>query len=45
HEGAVSMAKTEASDGRNADAKALGRSIVAGQEAEIKEMKDLQAAP
>lgn len=44
HEGAVSMAKTEIGDGRNADAVALAKSIVAGQESEIKDMKDLQAA-
>lgn len=37
------MAKTEVADGKNADAVALAKSIVASQEAEIKEMKDLLA--
>lgn len=44
HEGAVGMAKSEAADGKNADAVALAKSIVASQEAEIKAMKDLLAA-
>ncbi|WP_271396123.1 DUF305 domain-containing protein [Neomicrococcus lactis] len=43
HEGAVEMAKAEVADGKNADAVALAKSIVASQEAEIKEMKDLLA--
>ncbi|MGP4968926.1 MULTISPECIES: DUF305 domain-containing protein [Micrococcaceae] len=41
HEGAVEMAKTEIADGKNADAIALAKSIVASQENEIKTMKDL----
>ncbi|TQJ38132.1 uncharacterized protein (DUF305 family) [Arthrobacter sp. SLBN-112] len=43
HEGAVMMAKTESSQGRNADAIKLSKHIVSAQEAEIKEMKDLLA--
>ena len=43
HEGAVMMAKTEISQGRNADAIQLGKSIVASQEAEIQEMNALLA--
>jgi uncharacterized protein (DUF305 family) len=45
HEGAVMMAKTENSQGRNADAIELSTSIVASQEAEIQEMKALLAGP
>lgn len=41
HEGAVTMARTETSDGKNSDAVALSKAIVTAQEAEIKEMKDL----
>nr|WP_012311487.1 DUF305 domain-containing protein [Arthrobacter sp. AK-1]ABR66955.1 unknown [Arthrobacter sp. AK-1] len=41
HEGAVEMAKTETSDGKNADAVQLSKDIVSDQEAEIQEMKDL----
>ncbi|GAA4659941.1 DUF305 domain-containing protein [Arthrobacter cryoconiti] len=44
HEGAVEMAKSEVTDGKNADAVALAKSIVASQETEIKNMKDLLAA-
>lgn len=44
HEGAVAMAQTEASNGKNADAVALANSIVTSQQSEIKDMKDLQAA-
>ncbi|WP_427135530.1 DUF305 domain-containing protein [Pseudarthrobacter sp. S9] len=44
HQGAVEMAKAETADGRNADAVQLGKDIVAAQEAEIKEMKELLAA-
>ncbi|MEV8144643.1 DUF305 domain-containing protein [Specibacter sp. NPDC078709] len=43
HEGAVEMAKTEIADGQNAEAVALAESIVASQESEIKDMKDLLA--
>ena len=43
HEGAVIMAKTEAADGKNADAVRLSKDIVSSQEAEIQEMKDLLA--
>ncbi|MFW0773014.1 DUF305 domain-containing protein [Paenarthrobacter nitroguajacolicus] len=43
HEGAVMMAKTETTDGKNADAVKLSKDIVTAQEAEIQEMKDLLA--
>jgi uncharacterized protein (DUF305 family) len=43
HEGAVEMAKTETTDGMNADAVQLTKDIVSDQEAEIQEMKDLLA--
>lgn len=43
HEGAVMMAKTETTDGKNADAVQLSKDIVSDQEAEIQEMKDLLA--
>jgi uncharacterized protein (DUF305 family) len=43
HEGAVEMAKTETTDGKNADAVQLSKDIVSDQEAEIQEMKDLLA--
>ena len=43
HEGAVMMAKTETTDGKNADAVQLSEDIVSDQEAEIQEMKDLLA--
>jgi len=38
HQGAIAMAKTEISDGKNADAITLARAIVTGQSAEITEM-------
>ena len=41
HQGAVTMAKTEIAQGKNADAVALAKSIVTAQEAEIKEMQGL----
>ncbi|MBT2515480.1 DUF305 domain-containing protein [Arthrobacter sp. ISL-30] len=41
HEGAITMARTETTDGKNPDAVALAREIISAQEAEIKEMKDL----
>ncbi len=44
HEGAVTMAQTEASNGKNADTVALAKSIVTSQQSEIKDLKDLQAA-
>ncbi|HEY9355517.1 MAG TPA: DUF305 domain-containing protein [Arthrobacter sp.] len=44
HEGAVMMAKTVTSQGKNADAIKLSKDIATAQEAEIKEMKDLLAA-
>jgi uncharacterized protein (DUF305 family) len=43
HEGAVMMARTETTDGKNADAVQLSKDIVSSQEAEIQEMKDLLA--
>ncbi|CCQ46080.1 conserved hypothetical protein [Pseudarthrobacter siccitolerans] len=43
HEGAVEMAKTETTDGKNTDAVQLSKDIVSDQEAEIQEMKDLLA--
>lgn len=43
HEGAVMMAKTETSQGKNADAIKLSKDIVTAQEAEIKKMQDLLA--
>lgn len=44
HEGAVEMAQSEVTGGKNADAVALAKSIVASQESEIKDMKDMLAA-
>ena len=41
HTGAIEMAKTEQSNGRNADAKALAKQIEADQTTEIAEMKKL----
>lgn len=41
HTGAVTMAKTELADGRNADAKVLARSIIASQSKEIATMRAL----
>ncbi|MFP5365854.1 MAG: DUF305 domain-containing protein [Actinomycetes bacterium] len=43
HEGAVMMAKTETTDGKNAEAVQLSKQIVSSQETEIQEMKDLLA--
>jgi uncharacterized protein (DUF305 family) len=43
HEGAVEMAQTETTDGKNVDAVQLSKEIVSSQEAEIQEMKDLLA--
>ncbi|WP_427016554.1 DUF305 domain-containing protein [Pseudarthrobacter sp. P1] len=43
HEGAVEMAKSEATGGKNADALALAKSIASSQESEIKDMKALLA--
>lgn len=44
HEGAVMMAKTESSQGKNPDALSLSKAIASAQEAEIQEMKDLLAS-
>lgn len=41
HEGAVTMAKTETTQGQNSEAVQLSKEIVAAQEQEIQEMKDL----
>jgi uncharacterized protein (DUF305 family) len=41
HEGAVAMAKTEISQGKNPDVIQLSKSIVTSQEAEIQDMKAL----
>ncbi|UOD83363.1 DUF305 domain-containing protein [Paenarthrobacter ureafaciens] len=41
HQGAVTMAKTETTGGKNTDAVQLAKDIVATQEAEIKEMQQL----
>jgi uncharacterized protein (DUF305 family) len=43
HEGAVTMAKTETTAGKNADAVSLSEAIMTAQEAEIQEMQKLQA--
>ena len=43
HEGAVKMAQTESTEGKNPDAVQLSKDIIAAQEAEIQEMKDLLA--
>ncbi|MBC7517869.1 MAG: DUF305 domain-containing protein [Microbacteriaceae bacterium] len=44
HEGAIAMATTEVSQGKNADAVALAKNIVATQTAEITAFKSLLAA-
>ncbi|MBT2595638.1 DUF305 domain-containing protein [Arthrobacter sp. ISL-72] len=44
HEGAVVMAETEGTDGKNPDAVALAKIIASSQEKEIQEMKELLAA-
>lgn len=41
HQGAIGMAKTEISDGKNSDAVTLAKNIVKGQSAEITEMETL----
>lgn len=41
HQGAVTMARTETTDGKNAEAIQLAKEIVSAQEAEIKEMQQL----
>jgi uncharacterized protein (DUF305 family) len=43
HEGAVMMARTESTGGKNTEAVELSKQIVSAQEAEIKEMQDLLA--
>ncbi|MDX3187459.1 DUF305 domain-containing protein [Streptomyces sp. MN03-5084-2B] len=42
HQGAVDMARTELTQGGNADAKALARKIIDAQQAEITEMQGLR---
>jgi uncharacterized protein (DUF305 family) len=44
HQGAVAMAKTETTDGKNPEAVQLAKDIVSSQEAEIKEMQTLLAS-
>jgi uncharacterized protein (DUF305 family) len=44
HEGAVSMAETESTEGKNPDAVQLSKDIVISQQAEMQEMRDLLAA-
>ncbi|WP_394771369.1 DUF305 domain-containing protein [Lacisediminihabitans sp.] len=44
HQGAITMAKTEISEGENADAIGLARAIITGQSAEIVEMADMLSA-
>jgi uncharacterized protein (DUF305 family) len=44
HEGAVQMAKAEIADGQNSGAVKLAQEIVAAQESEIEEMKELLAS-
>lgn len=41
HQGAVTMAKTEITDGKSPDTVQLAKDIVAAQEAEVKEMQQL----
>ena len=41
HEGAITMAKSELSDGKNRDARKLAQSIIDGQQAEIDRMHQL----
>lgn len=41
HEGALTMARAESAEGKNADAVQLSKEIVAAQEAEIQEMREL----
>lgn len=43
HEGAIAMGKTEQTEGKNPEAKALAGKIVTAQEGEIAEMKQLLA--
>lgn len=44
HDGAVKMAQSEVTGGKNADAVTLAKSIVASQESEINDMRALLAA-
>ena len=44
HTGAIEMAKSEQSKGKNADAKALAKQIEAAQKTEIADMKELQTS-
>jgi len=41
HEGAISMAETELSDGESAEAKSLADDIIEGQQAEVTTMQGL----
>jgi uncharacterized protein (DUF305 family) len=41
HEGAIKMAQAEVANGANADAKDLAQKIVAAQQAEITQMKQM----
>ena len=43
HEGAIMMAKTESTAGKNPEAVKLGKAIVTAQEAEIQEMQAMLA--
>lgn len=45
HEGAVEMARTEVSEGRNPEAVSLAQRIVDDQTAEIQQMRDLLGTP
>lgn len=44
HEGAITMAQTEVASGANDDAKRLAQQIIAGQQAEITQMKQMLGA-
>ena len=44
HQGAIAMAKTEIADGKSADLITLAKSIVAAQQAEIDQMKQMLGA-
>ena len=44
HEGAISMAKPEVANGKNADLKELAQGIITGQQEEIDQMKKMLAA-
>jgi uncharacterized protein (DUF305 family) len=44
HQGAIEMAKTEIADGKSADLITLAKNIVAAQQAEIDQMKQMLGA-